>query len=126
MLLSKKEKTTKTLYGSELCYRVATVLLVLYESGEKETLIPDIAAKANISQANTRRWIDNLSRSGFVETIRYDDRQDSICRKRRHILVRLTKNIPLLYMAMFLEKWEENFIKDICPQYHLRLLSKAA
>lgn len=126
MSLLQKKETTKTLYGSEMCYRVATVLLVLYESGEKETLIPDIATKANISQANTRRWIDNLSLSGFVETIRYDDRQDAICRTRRHILVRLTKNIPLLYMAMFLEKWEENFIKDICPKPHLQLLPKAA
>ena len=121
------KKTTKTLYGSEKCYRVATVLLVLYESGEKETLVADIAAKANISQAITRVWINKLSHSGFIEAIRYADRKDAICRTRRQILVKLTKNIPLLYMAMFLEEWENNFIQDICPsKKHLQLVTKKA
>jgi len=131
-----EDKTTtgqETLYRSKICYRIAAVLLFFYERGEEETLIPNIAAKANVSQGNVRRWIDKLARSGFVETIRYADRQDAICRTRQQILIKLTKNIPLLYLAMFLEKWEQDFIDDICPKNKetatvntLRLVKKKA
>jgi len=105
--------------GTENCYRIAAVLEALRTLGIKEALVPDIAHKAMVSQQSVRYWIKKLECLGIIE-IHRDIRNDSICRKRLHIITKTKDSYPL-YATMFLEKWEHDFFEDMKNDVKKRL-----
>ena len=117
------------LFDSEYAYRVATVVLACAESGMSEMLIPDIVHKAMIPQSSVRYWIDIFESCGFIETVRYGYRKNSICHESRHVIIHIPnkKNLNHLYAYMWIQQWELNFLAQLQkPRQHLRLVPKAA
>ncbi len=111
------EVRRELLFNNENAYRVTTILLALSQGGLEETLIPDIAIKANISRSVAGYWIDIFESCGFIATTRYEHRKDAICKKQPHIIVHMKskKKIAYLYNYMWLQKWEARFCADIAP-----------
>ncbi len=122
-------KKYDTLFPSKNAFRIATVLLACAENDMKEILVPDIAHKAMIDYGVALYWIDVFATCGFIRINRYENRENEICYKNRHIIVHLTtkKRLSHLYNYMWLQKWEQELMDDLSVKSsHLTLIQNVA